>query len=110
MKKKFALLAFLLCAVGMSAQNDYINGLSIWFDQPTTLNGRALWYGGRPDLWVGKGKPAFAFARRTASITSCVCPDEETATTRLSPSSMDADMAQVRTSLTKLEEMPSWIS
>ena len=60
MKKKFALLALLFCAVGMNAQSGYINGQSIWFDQPTTLNGRALWYGGRPDLWKGKGKPEWA--------------------------------------------------
>ena len=60
MKKTFALLALLLCALGINAQNNYINGLSIWFDQPTTLNGRAIWYGGRPDLWKGKGKPEWA--------------------------------------------------
>ncbi len=60
MKKTFALFALLLCAVGMNAQNDYINGQSIWFDKPTTLNGRAIWYGGRPDLWKGKEKPEWA--------------------------------------------------
>ena len=60
MKKTLALLALLLCAIGINAQNDYFNGLSIWFDQPTTLNGRAIWYGGRPDLWKGQGKPEWA--------------------------------------------------
>ncbi|MBQ5627018.1 MAG: glycoside hydrolase N-terminal domain-containing protein [Bacteroidaceae bacterium] len=60
MKKTFALFALLLCAVGINAQDNYINGQSIWFDKPTTLNGRAIWYGGRPDLWKGKEKPEWA--------------------------------------------------
>ena len=59
MKKRLALLALLLCAIGINAQ-DYINSLSVWFDQPTTLNGRAIWYSGRPDLWKGKDKPEWA--------------------------------------------------
>ena len=47
----------LLLSIGVQAQTDYTHGLSVWFDQPTSLKGRAVWYGGRPDLWRGKGKP-----------------------------------------------------
>ena len=43
--------------LSLQAQTSYTQGLSVWFDQPTTLKGRAVWYGGRPDLWKGKGKP-----------------------------------------------------
>lgn len=31
--------------------------LTIWLDNPTTLQGRAVWYGGRPDMWKGESKP-----------------------------------------------------
>lgn len=57
MKRTNTFIALLLCALGLQAQSDYIHGLSIWFDQPTTLKGRSVWYGGRPDLWVGREKP-----------------------------------------------------
>ena len=60
MKRTNTLIALLLCALGLQAQSDYIHGLSVWFDQPTTLKGRSVWYGGRPDLWVGRDKPEWA--------------------------------------------------
>ena len=60
MKRTKAFITCLLCALGLQAQSDYTSGQTIWFDQPTTLNGRAVWYGGRPDLWKGKGKPEWA--------------------------------------------------
>ena len=47
----------LLLGSTLQAEADYTHGLSVWFDQPTSLKGRAVWYGGRPDLWCGKGKP-----------------------------------------------------
>ena len=47
----------LLISTAVQAEADYTHGLSVWFDQPTSLKGRAVWYGGRPDLWRGKGKP-----------------------------------------------------
>ena len=47
-------------ALSLQAQTNYTSGLSVWFDQPTTLKGRAVWHGGRPDLWEGKGKPEWA--------------------------------------------------
>ena len=60
MKRRHTLIACLLCAIGLQAQTNYTQGLSVWFDRPTTLNGRCIWYGGRPDLWVGKNKPEWA--------------------------------------------------
>ena len=35
-------------------------GLAIWFDAPNTLQGHAVWYGGRPDMWKGENKPETA--------------------------------------------------
>lgn len=55
-----AIIACLLCTLAILAQTDYTSGQAIWFDQPTTLDGRAVWYGGRPDLWQGKGMPEWA--------------------------------------------------
>ena len=60
MKKCTSIIAALLCSMAIQAQTDYTQGLSVWFDKPTTLNGRAIWYGGRPDLWKGKNKPEWA--------------------------------------------------
>ena len=60
MKRRHTFIALLLCALGLQAQSDYTQGLSVWFDKPTTLNGRSIWYGGRPDKWVGRGKPEWA--------------------------------------------------
>ena len=31
--------------------------LAIWFDTPTTLQGRMPWYGGKPELWEGNDRP-----------------------------------------------------
>ena len=45
---------FGLCAIGASAQN------VIWFDQPTTLNGRACWWGGHPERYDKQHKPVRA--------------------------------------------------
>lgn len=56
--KTFAVAALL--ALTAEAQTNYTQGLSVWFDKPTTLNGRQVWYGGRPDLWKGKDKPEWA--------------------------------------------------
>ena len=60
MKKIFLAVASIAMALSIEAQTNYTNGLSIWFDQPTTLKGRTIWYGGRPDLWQGKNKPEWA--------------------------------------------------
>ena len=34
--------------------------LHIWFDTPCTLKGKAVWYGGRPEMWKGENKPESA--------------------------------------------------
>ena len=59
MKRRNILAALFVCAMGLQAQTDYIHGLSIWFDQPTTLNGYNIWYEGKPENWKGK-KPEWA--------------------------------------------------
>ena len=43
-----------------AAETDYTKGLSVWFDTPNTLQNRAIWYNGRPDLWKGDKKPISA--------------------------------------------------
>lgn len=43
------LVSSAVCAGG----TDYTKGLAIWFDAPNTLQGHAVWYGGRPDMWKG---------------------------------------------------------
>ncbi len=60
MKRIKLFAATLLVALTTQAQTDYTNGLTVWFDKPTTLNGRQIWYNGRPDLWEGKDKPEWA--------------------------------------------------
>ena len=54
------LAALLMCALGLQAQTDYIHGLSIWFDQPTSLKGHCIWYGGEPERWKNGKKPEWA--------------------------------------------------
>ena len=49
-----------MCVLGAMAQGDGTQELTVWFNKPTTLNGRSIWYGGRPDLWVGREKPEWA--------------------------------------------------
>lgn len=49
-----------MCVLGAMAQGDCTQELTVWFNKPTTLNGRSIWYGGRPDLWVGREKPEWA--------------------------------------------------
>ena len=39
---------------------DYTRGLSIWFDKPTTLVNKAIWWGNTPDMWKGETKPESA--------------------------------------------------
>lgn len=57
MKKIQTIIAVILLSTSIHAEKNYIDGLSIWFDTPTSLKGRALWYNGRPDLWKGENKP-----------------------------------------------------
>ena len=60
-KLYFFLICSLFLVSGLYAgETDYTKGLSIWFDTPNTLQGYAVWYGGRPDLWKGGDKPETA--------------------------------------------------
>ena len=54
MKHHLFTLLMALAASGASAQN------TIWFDQPTSLNGRACWYGGHPERFDAQHKPVRA--------------------------------------------------
>lgn len=62
MKKSFLILIVLLSFFSAQGKTDttYSRTLSYWFDTPTTLSGKAIWYNGRPDLWQGKNKPISA--------------------------------------------------
>ena len=71
MKKSLSLFILVFCSqilYSLPAGNP--GDLRIWFDQPTTLSHRAIWYDSRPDLWIGDCKPV------TAGNTS-VNPDPE---------------------------------
>ena len=59
MKRRHFFAALIMCAIGLQAQTNYTQGLSIWFDQPTTLKGNKIWYEGKPENWKGK-KPEWA--------------------------------------------------
>lgn len=61
MRKRIMLIAAITLALTAEAQTDYTKGLTVWFDQPTTLKGNQIWYNGRPDLWKEKGnKPEWS--------------------------------------------------
>ena len=62
MKKLYSLFlgAFFVLPMTYANTTDYTRGLSIWFDTPNNLDGRAIWYGGRPDQWKGENKPKSA--------------------------------------------------
>lgn len=62
MKRLYALLitALLVLPAAYAGTGDYTHGLSIWFDTPNNLDGRTVWYGGRPDMWKGENKPETA--------------------------------------------------
>lgn len=47
-KLYFFLICSLFLVSGLYAgETDYTQGLSIWFDTPNTLQGYAVWYGGK---------------------------------------------------------------
>lgn len=62
MKRLYTLLitALLVLPAAYAGTGDYTRGLSIWFDTPNNLDGRTVWYGGRPDMWKGENKPETA--------------------------------------------------
>ena len=57
----------LLSSVSIQAAED---DLRIYFNEPATLNGRAVWYGGKPEQWTNGRKPITAG-------NSAVNPDPE---------------------------------
>lgn len=56
----FFLSALFVLPAAHASGTDYTRGLSVWFDTPNHLEGRAIWYGGRPDQWKGENKPESA--------------------------------------------------
>lgn len=61
-KRTFSLLlaGTLFAMLPAHGQTNTGKGLSIWFDQPTTLSRLTPWYGGNPDQWKGGKKPISA--------------------------------------------------
>lgn len=59
MKKSSLILGavLLLSSTTIRAQR---SNLVVWFDTPSTLNGRTAWYGGHPDMWSQENKPTTA--------------------------------------------------
>lgn len=60
MKKKTTLAMALLASFGIAARAQQTVALNYWFDRPTTLQGRAVWYGGQPEKWSDGKKPISA--------------------------------------------------
>lgn len=60
MIKRSSLLCGLLFSAALVQATDYTRGLSVWFDTPNTLNGRAVWYEGRPEMQKTGSKPESA--------------------------------------------------
>ena len=60
MKKTTTLAVVLLAGFGIAAKAQQPATLSYWFDRPTTIQGRAVWYGGQPEKWTGAKKPISA--------------------------------------------------
>lgn len=60
MKKKTTLAMALLASFGIAARAQQTVALNYWFDRPTTLQGRAVWYGGQPEKWSNGKKPISA--------------------------------------------------
>ena len=58
--KKIVQLAILACTAISVHATDYTRGLSIWFDKPTTLVNKAIWWGNTPEMWKGENKPESA--------------------------------------------------
>ena len=58
--KKIFQTVIMACAVLSAHAADDARGLSIWFDKPTTLVNKAIWWGNTPDMWKGETKPESA--------------------------------------------------
>lgn len=62
MIKRSSIFIFLfLFALSAYSQNNRIkSGMTIWFDKPTSLDGKSVWYKGRTKEWIEKNKPISA--------------------------------------------------
>ncbi len=60
MKKTITLAMALLASSGIAARARQTAALSYWFDRPTTLQGKSVWYGGQPEMWTDGKKPVSA--------------------------------------------------
>lgn len=58
--KTIAAIAALAAFGCMPIYGQQQQNLSFWFDTPVSLQGRAIWYGGKPDQWKGENKPESA--------------------------------------------------
>lgn len=59
--KPFFILLFLTLSQWCTAQTvDYTQGLSIWFNRPNSLQGKAVWFGGNERQWKGENVPETA--------------------------------------------------
>lgn len=54
------LTAAALCACALASGQEPRGGLRIWFDKPTSLDGRTVWWGGNPEMWDAESKPESA--------------------------------------------------
>lgn len=50
----------MLCVAYAANATDFKGGLTIWFDRPTTLANKAIWWGHTPEMWKGENKPESA--------------------------------------------------
>ena len=60
MNKKLLTIAMLAAVGGNTALAQQKTPLYYWFDNPLTLRGQAIWYGGKPEMWDGGKKPESA--------------------------------------------------
>ena len=58
--KRLYYLAIMLCVAYAANATDFKGGLTIWFDRPTTLANKAIWWGHTPEMWKGENKPESA--------------------------------------------------
>ena len=60
MNKKLLTIAMLAAIGGNTALAQQKTPLYYWFDNPLTLRGQAIWYGGKSEMWNGEKKPESA--------------------------------------------------
>lgn len=60
MRKTVTALSVLLAAGWLQVYGQQAQELSYWFDTPITLKGKAIWFGGHPEMWNSENKPETA--------------------------------------------------